>query len=169
MAKKQQTIKVMASAGLIAEGTLRYFDTVLGKNVDFHIGMMPDTVKKRNGTEYKRDDYLKLRGLQWILETGTSSVDAREKLDARVDLFDMICQTGYLDRERDSSGPTVSVEIEALAEEKGCSVAAAQKALRGYTAEQKAKILANPKVQAIAARIKAEREEQAALSLDDML
>lgn len=86
-----------------------------------------------------------------------------EKLDAMRDGWSRL-MNGEWEKEREGGGPTVSAEVEALAEFKGISVAAAQKALRAYDAEGRKKILGNEKIQKIAKRIKEEREDEADLS-----
>ena len=67
---------------------------------------------------------------------------------------------GVWEKEREGGGPTVSAEVEALAELKGISVAAAQKALRGYDAETRKKILSNPKIKAKADAIRAAKSAE---------
>jgi hypothetical protein len=79
-----------------------------------------------------------------------------------------LLKSGNWEFERQGGGPTVSAEVEALAEMKGTSVAAIQKALREYDAETRKGILANEKVQKIAARIRADRESGEALDLTDL-
>jgi hypothetical protein len=74
---------------------------------------------------------------------------------------------GEWEKAREGGGPTVSPEVEALAEIKGASVAAIQKALREFDEEKRKAILANPKVVAIAKRIRAERED-AEVDLTDL-
>lgn len=71
---------------------------------------------------------------------------------------------GEWEKEREGGGPTVSAEVEALAELKGCGVAAIQKALREYDDETRKKILARPEVQKIADRIRKDRVVAADLS-----
>lgn len=75
---------------------------------------------------------------------------------------------GVWEKEREGGGPTVSAEVEALAEIKGISVADAQKALRGYDKEARAKILANPKIKAKADQIRKAREAEP-VSLGDLM
>ena len=102
-----------------------------------------------------------------IVNFGAGSKSTAEKL-AAMDAGVARLEEGEWEKEREGGARVVSAEIEALAELKGISVAAVQKALRDYTAEQRAKILSKPQVQKIAARIKAEREEGDA-DLSDML
>ena len=110
-----------------------------------------------------------LYGLSKLLQDRTSQVDAGpEKLGAMREVMALL-ERGEWEKERTRGAPTVSPEIEALAEIKGISVAVAQKAIRNYTPEQRAKILSNPRVVARATELKAAREsEGAAVSFDDM-
>ena len=68
-----------------------------------------------------------------------------------------------------------SPEVEALAEFQSqktgrtVTIPAIQKSLGNYTKAQRKKILEHPEVAAIAARIRAERENQEDLQMDDLL
>ena len=110
-----------------------------------------------------------LYGLSKLLQDRTSQVDAgTEKLPAMREVMALLAK-GEWEKERTAGAPTVSAEVEALAEIKGVSVAVAQKALRNYTPEQREKILANPGVVERAIKIRETREaETAQVSLDDM-
>lgn len=110
-----------------------------------------------------------LYGLSKLLQDRTSQVDAGpSKLDAMGEVMALL-EKGEWEKERTAGAPTVSAEVEALAEIKGVSVAVIQKAIRNYTAEQRTKILASPSVVARAATIKATREaDTASVSLDDL-
>ena len=66
---------------------------------------------------------------------------------------------GEWEKAREGGGPTVSAEIEALAEIKSASVASIQKALRELDEASRKAVLSNEKVQKVAARIKRERTE----------
>ena len=70
--------------------------------------------------------------------------------------------SGQWKKERVVGAPTVSAEVEALAQLKGISIPDAQRALRAYAPEQREKIMAN-------AKIKAAREKEAPETLDDLL
>lgn len=76
---------------------------------------------------------------------------------------------GVWEKEREGGGPTVSAEVEALAKLKGKPVAAIQKALQTYDKTTRKQILANPKVVAAAAEIRAAREAAQTVELDDMV
>ena len=97
-----------------------------------------------------------------VKEVGLGKFDAMEIVLARL-------EAGEWESERKGGAPTVSVEVEALAEHKGISVAVAQKALRNYTKEQRTAILNHPKIQETAARLKEERETAPEASLDELL
>ena len=97
-----------------------------------------------------------------VKEVGLGKFDAMEAVLARL-------EQGDWEAERKGGAPTVSVEVEALAELKGTSVAGAQKSLRNYTKEQRTAILNHEKVQTIAKRLKEERETAPEASLDELL
>ncbi len=105
-------------------------------------------------------------GLSKLLQDRTSSESKDAgRLDSMQNVMDRFIE-GQWEKERESSGPTVSVEVEALAEIKGVGVAVIQKALRTYTAEQREKILASNTVQERAAAIKARRDAESETDLD---
>lgn len=103
-----------------------------------------------------------LYGLSKALQDRCSQVDAGpDKLGAMREVAALFA-AGEWEKERAGGAPTVSAEVEALAEIKGVSVAAIQKALRTQPADVREKILASPRVVAKAAEIKASRESDAA-------
>ena len=112
---------------------------------------------------------VELYGLSKLLQDRTSQVDAGPgKLAAMSEVMDLLSK-GEWEKERTSGAPTVSPEVEALAEIKSLTVGQTQKVLRNYTPEQRAKILANPKVVSRANEIRAERDTGAAeASFDDL-
>jgi len=113
-------------------------------------------------------DQVSLYGLNKVLQDRTSDQkDKVMKLEAMDQVWSMLID-GQWKKEREGGFPTVRSEIEAIAEIKGVSVAAIQKALKGYTAEQKDKIFADPKVREKAAEIAAKRVETE-VSLDTFL
>jgi len=75
---------------------------------------------------------------------------------------------GQWEKEREATGPTVRIEVEALAAIKGVGVAAIQKALRSLDAETREKVLTSEAVKAKAQEIRAEREGQADIDLSDL-
>lgn len=113
-------------------------------------------------------DFFTCYGMQKFVEDRTSGVPADDKLDEREELWTMICEHGHeWKKEREGGGPTVRVEVQALANLQGCSVAAIQKALRGKDAEYKAKVFGNAKVREEVKRIQ-EAEEAASVDLDSL-
>lgn len=110
-----------------------------------------------------------LYGVSKVLQDRCSQVDAGpEKLPAMREVFALLAK-GEWERERTAGAPTVSAEVEALAEIKGVSVAAIQKALRAQPEAVREKVLANPRVVERAAQIKAGREaELAGVDLGDL-
>lgn len=71
-------------------------------------------------------------------------------------------------KEREGGGPTVSPEVEALAQIRKTDVGVIQKSLRQYDKETRKKILSNAEVVRIAAEIRKARETVAIVDLDDM-
>ena len=109
-----------------------------------------------------------LYGLSKILQDRTSDVtDKREKLLAMSEVMERLSE-GEWAKERVGGSPTVSPEVEALADIKGISIPQAQKSLKNYDPEKRKKILGNAKVVAKAATIKAARLEAKEVSLDDL-
>lgn len=113
-----------------------------------------------------------LYGLSKLIQDRTSDQSVKEhgkaKLDAMEDVLARLEQ-GEWGAERKAGAPTVSVEVEALAQVKGMPVGAIQKALRNYSKEQRELIFANPSVVAAVAEIKASREAAGEINLDSML
>ena len=106
-------------------------------------------------------------GLAKLAEDRTSAASEGEKLAARREIIEFFKGTEWK-KPRAAGGPTVSAEIEALAQLKGASVAAIQTALRKkYTKEQREEILASDEVQEKAAEIRKARENE--VDLDDLL
>lgn len=113
-------------------------------------------------------DKVALYGLSKLLQDRSSSVPTGpDKLAAMNDAYAQLA-SGQWEKERTRGAPTVSAEVEALSQLKGVSIPAIQKALRNYTAEQKEAIMGSELVQSKAAEIKAAREEQPDVSLDDL-
>lgn len=112
-----------------------------------------------------------LYGLSKLIQDRTSDKSVKENGEAKLDFMDAVLdrlESGEWAAERKAGAPTVSVEVEALADLKGVSVAVIQKSLRAYSKEQKEGILANDQVQERAAQIKASREGQADIDLSDL-
>ena len=99
-----------------------------------------------------------LYGYSKLLQDRSSDTKAGpDKLAAMKEVADQLA-AGQWERERRAGAPTVSAEVEALAQLKGCSVADIQKSLRKFTKEQKEKILSNDQVKTLAEQIKNARE-----------
>ena len=75
---------------------------------------------------------------------------------------------GQWQKERKVGAPTVSAEVEALAQLKQISIPKAQASLRAYDKEQREKILANPRIVELAAQIREARSQEEIESLDDL-
>jgi len=112
-----------------------------------------------------------LYGLSKLLQDRSSSVPTGpDKLAAMNEVFAQLA-TGEWNKERTRGASVVSAEVEALAAIKGHSIPDIQRALKGYTAEQKDKIFASDVVKTKAAEIRAAREgsDEVAVDLADML
>ena len=108
-------------------------------------------------------------GLSKILQDRTSDMsDNPARLDAMQEVYDRL-SSGQWQKEREASGRTVNPLVEALAAIKGVEVSVIQTKLKSLEAETRDKILAHPKVVAMAAEITAKKEGAAEeLSLDDL-
>jgi hypothetical protein len=109
-----------------------------------------------------------LYGLSKLLQDRASDVEVSpEKLDAMDDIAAQLAG-GQWAKERKIGAVVTSPEVEALARLKKVSVPAAQAALKGYPKEQREKILANPAIVELAAKIREERSAAETISLDDL-
>ena len=141
------------------------------------------TVRKREGddftdletAEFKLEDVaeelhpnITLYGLKQVVSDRCSQVETGpDKLAAMREVFSQLA-SGQWKKERVVGAPTVSAEVEALAQLKGISIPDAQRALRAYAPEQREKIMANTKIKELAAQIRASREVSEVTSLDDL-
>lgn len=75
---------------------------------------------------------------------------------------------GQWEKERKVGAPTVSCEVEALAQLKQISVPQAQAALRRYDKAQRQKILENDKIVALAAEIREARAGEEVVDISDL-
>lgn len=124
----------------------------------FDFSALPDLIQAQ----------VSLYGLNKVLQDRTSDEKDKEaKLYAMDGVYSQLMD-GVWKKDRVGGAPTVRIEVEALAELKGVSVSAVQKALKDYTPEQKDQIFANPALVEIVARLRSEREEESP-SLDDLL
>jgi len=146
-------------------GTLvQYIDRLDEKNVQtFDTQDLPQNIR----------DKLAPKGLSVLLQERTSDIPKDQTqlvMDARESVFTML-KAGHWEKDADRSGPTVSAEIEAIANIKGISVAEAQKAmreLRKTDPKLAEKVLGSKKVKDEAARIRKSRETTS-VDLSDLL
>ena len=113
-----------------------------------------------------------LYGLSKLIQDRTSDCSVKENSVAKLDAMEGVLarlNAGEWSAERKVGAPTVSIEVEALAAFKGEPISAIQKALRNYSKEQKAQIFANPAIKAKVEEIKASRETQEEVELDNLL
>ena len=110
-----------------------------------------------------------LYGLNKLLSDRTSvETDKLAKLEAMQEVLEQL-MGGTWAKERVVGATVASPEVEALAQHKGLSIPATQKALAAYDSDTRKKILAGKVVQDIAKGIKAARLEAEVASLDDMI
>ena len=111
-----------------------------------------------------------LYGLSKILQDRTSSESSSDtRIESMRAVFTRLCE-GHWEKEREAGGPTVSIEVEALARFKEVSVAAIQRSLRTVDAATRDRILASPKLAPHIAEIRAERAqvEETGVDLSDL-
>lgn len=109
-----------------------------------------------------------LYGLSKLLQDRTSEVPTGPgKVAAMKELMEQF-KSGTWTAERKAGAPVVSAEVEAVAELKGCTTAEAQLSLKGYDVETRKKILANPKVVALAQEIRGRRTAATPTDLSDL-
>jgi hypothetical protein len=160
-------------------------DNVYGLKVD----LLPDdeaivvTVRKRDGEDFVEvesetfavadvDGNLRANvlcyGLSKLLQDRVSDTDAGpDKLTAMREVMSRLT-AGEWEKERAVGAPTVSAEVEAVAQLKGIGIPQAQKALRALAADVREKVINNPKVKELAAKIKAEREASESVDVADL-
>ena len=115
-------------------------------------------------------DFTYLYGITKILQDRESGADILDKLDAYQSCFDDTLKAGILARERKSGGPTVRVEVEALAKLKKLTVKQTQTLLSKYEKDDREKILTSAAVQAEVKKLaKANADEPQADAFDDLL
>lgn len=109
-----------------------------------------------------------LYGYSKLLQDRSSEVKSGpDKLAAMQDVAQQLA-AGQWQKERKVGAPTVSAEVEALAQLKQITIPQAQAALRRYDKAQRDKILSNEKVVALAAQIREARESEEIIPLDDL-
>ena len=109
-----------------------------------------------------------LQGLFTTLSARASQYKGTSKLDFMSMTFDLWCE-GTWSPERKGGIRTVSVEVEALSRIKAATIPDASRAYKALSSEQQVTLLAHPKMVAMVTAIKAERETETDLSLEDML
>ena len=100
------------------------------------------------------------------------STSAESKSEGRLGSMDEVLdrlKNSQWEKPREGGGPTVSAEVEALAQIKGVEVAVIQKTLRDLAPEQREKVLAHPTVVAKAAEIKEARESAGSVDFGDLM
>jgi len=141
------------------------------------------TVRKREGEDFvdlesatfKLSDVaeelhpnIMLYGLKQVISDRCSQTETGpDKLAAMREVYSQL-GAGQWKKDRVVGAPTVSAEVEALAQLKGISIPDAQRALKSYSPEQRDKILGNAKIKEIAQQIRAARETAPVTSLDDL-
>lgn len=109
-----------------------------------------------------------LYGLSKVLQDRTSDVKTGpDKLAAMKIVYEQLV-AGQWQKERVVGSPTVSANVEALAQFKKCTIPQAQAALRRYDKAQREEIFATPEIAALSAAIKEAREQEEVVSLDDL-
>lgn len=112
--------------------------------------------------------FVALYGLSKLLQDRSSEVKAGpEKLNALQEVYDQLV-AGQKEKARVVGTQVVSAEVEALAQLKGIDVPSAQRALKNYDKEQRDKILSNPKIVELAAKIEEDRKNATSVNLDDL-
>ena len=107
-----------------------------------------------------------LYGLNKLLTDRTSGVKNKgDKLDAMQDYFELL-KKGEWAKERVVGAPVVGVEVEALAEIEGISIAETQAALAQYDKETRKQILGGKPVQTKASELREARKDATPKSLD---
>ena len=112
-------------------------------------------------------DFTSLYGFTKILMDRESGANMLDKLTAYKACFDDTLAIGVIARERKSGGPTVRIEVEALAKLKGITVKQAQTLLQKYDKDDRETILASDAVTAQVAKMKPVEVDEHAF--DDLL
>jgi hypothetical protein len=107
-------------------------------------------------------------GLKQKLADSVSDVEgASEKIAGMSEMYAMLLDGEWM-RERSGGTRTVSALVEAIARFKQAPIASVQKALAGYSAEQKKAIAAKPEIAALVKAIEDEREDSDEADLSDL-
>lgn len=102
---------------------------------------------------------------QKLADSASDAKTPADKLDAMEAIYERML-AGHFSLEREGGTRTTPLWVQALAERKGASVSAVQKALSAYSDEQKQKIRDREDIKAIVKRLESEQD---GIELDDML
>jgi len=109
-----------------------------------------------------------LYGLSKLLQDRSSDVKTGpDKLAAMKGVAEQLA-SGQWQKERKVGAPTVSAEVEALAQFKGITIPQAQAALRKYDKAAREQILGHAKIKELATQIREAREDEEVADLSDL-
>lgn len=109
-----------------------------------------------------------LYGLSKLLQDRSSDTKTGpEKLAAMKQVSEQLAE-GQWEKERKVGAPTVSAEVEALAQFKGITIPQAQAALRKYDKTAREAILGHAKIVELAAQIREARADEEVADLSDL-
>ncbi len=109
-----------------------------------------------------------LYGLSKLLQDRSSDVKTGpEKLSAMKGVAEQLA-SGQWQKERKVGAPTVSAEVEALAQFKGITIPQAQAALRRYDKSARDQILGHASIQELATTIREARDTETVADLSDL-
>ena len=109
-----------------------------------------------------------LYGLSKLLQDRSSDVKTGpDKLAAMKQVAEQLA-AGQWEKERKVGAPTVSAEVEALAQFKGITIPQAQAALRKYDKTAREQILGHEKIVQLAAEIREARADEEVADLSDL-
>jgi len=109
-----------------------------------------------------------LYGLSKLLQDRSSDVKTGpDKLAAMQQIAEQLA-SGQWEKERKVGAPTVSAEVEALAQFKGITIPQAQAALRKYDKTARDQILGHEKIQELATQIREARADEEVADLSDL-
>ncbi len=110
-------------------------------------------------------------GFSKIFAERTSDiVPSQDKLDEIQEIYDALVDGPWERERKKGGGPTVRIEVEALAGLRGITVKQAQTLLKKYDKDAQEKIFTNPKVVAAVAKLQAKVEKTSDdISFDDLV
>ena len=135
-------------------------DNTLADSVEYDCNELSESIQLK-GLAY---------GVSKIMAERTSELSpGADKLEGISEVWDALLE-GQWERERKKgTGPTVRIEVEALAALRGITVKQTQTLLKKYDKEQQEKIFANEAVQAKVAELEAEAGDAADEDFGDLL